>query len=92
MRISANVFETGPTRRRVSKRQDLEVGGDGLISPSFPNTPAVGLKKSTMDNASADRVSKLAVPVAKNTILPDNLCELTGQISVTRSEKSKFKR
>jgi hypothetical protein len=40
-----------------------------------------------MDNASADGVTKLAVPMAKNTISTNNLCKLTGQISVTRPEK-----
>jgi hypothetical protein len=35
----------------------------------------------------ADGVSKLAEPVAKNTIRSNNLCESTGQISDTRPEK-----
>jgi hypothetical protein len=45
------------------------------------------LKIVTTANASADDVSKLAEPVAKNTIRSDNICESTGQISDTRPEK-----
>jgi hypothetical protein len=40
-----------------------------------------------MANASADGVSKLAKPVAKNTIRSDNLYESTGQISDTSPDK-----
>jgi hypothetical protein len=62
------------------------------ITAAGPSTavglpPAVGSKKITTANFLAHGVSKLAEPVANNTIGPDNICELTGQISVTRPER-----
>jgi hypothetical protein len=50
-------------------------------------SPVVGLKTFTTANALDNDVSKVAVPVAKNTIHPDNLCESTGQLGVTRPER-----
>jgi hypothetical protein len=62
------------------------------ITAADPSTaaglsPGSVLKIVTTANASADGVSKLAEPVAKNTIRSDNLCESTGQISNTRPDK-----
>jgi hypothetical protein len=53
-------------------------------------SPDVGLIFFTTANALANGVSKLAETVAKNTIRPDNLCESTGQIGVTRPEKKEI--
>jgi hypothetical protein len=62
------------------------------ITAAGPSTaaglsPGSVLKNVMTANASADGVSTLSEPVAKNTIRPDNLCESTGQISDTRPEK-----
>jgi hypothetical protein len=68
---------------------------DGQSSESIAAGPsnAAGLspgfvfKNVTTAYALDDGVSKSAESVAKNNIRSDNLCESTGQISVTRPEK-----
>jgi hypothetical protein len=75
-------------------QRPVEAADDKLLKsttsgPSTASGLSLGsiLKIVTTANASAYGLSKLAEPVAKNTIRSYNLCESTGQISDTRLEK-----
>jgi hypothetical protein len=84
--------------RSVGKNAKINAADDDKSSKSTAEgpsnaagpSPAVGIKNFTTTNPPADSVAKLAVPVAKNTIRPDNIGETTGQVSVARPEKKEI--
>jgi hypothetical protein len=62
---------------------------DDKSSPSTAAgiSPAVGVKKASTANPSADGIAKLAAPMVKKTICADNIGESTGKFSANRPER-----